>query len=98
MSLPASRPALIGLATALAVFASWAMALAQESRHLPNADVVPLHSIVDVATLSTPAAEGFSQAFTVRPRRPRDLDALQRLKDLTKAPQPVTGPGQMAMD
>ena len=100
MSALALRPALVGLGTALAVFASWAMALAQESRHLPDADRVPLHSVVDVSTLPAPAAEDFHQALTttVKPRHPRDPEALQRLKSLLKAPQPVTRPGQMIVD
>jgi len=100
MPLRASQLTLTGLATALAVFAWGAMALAQESRRLPDAERVPLHSIVDVSTLPAPAAEDLHQAatITVKPRRPRDPEALQRLKNPVTAPRPVAGPGQMVID
>ena len=99
MSLPASRPVLIGLVTALAVFA-WETTLAQESRRLPDAHRTPLHSIVDVSTLSTPAAEDFHHALTitVKPRRLRDPEALQRLKNPVTAPPPIAGLGQRDVD
>jgi len=99
MSLPASRPVLIGLVTALTVF-GWGTTLAQESRRLPDADRILLHSIVDISTLPTSAAEDFHQAMTitVKPRRPRDPETLQRLKNPVTAPRPVAGPGQMVVD
>ena len=72
MSWATIRAARAGCVIVLAMLAQSAPLLAQETRSLPAADRVPLHSIVDVSTLPPPPAVGDSGGARVKVK-PRHL-------------------------